>query len=192
MESKPKSHARPAFADALPPEIRRGAGRRIFVDFEGRFEDGTAFRRSREFDPDELKKAVNFLDKAKADFARGNGVGRPLPEDAVMTTAMWCEHCVNVAMPAQRNGNRPKYSDEALQGFREVVRRHIAPRLGSISLEELDKKSVDALMAGLPNDALRAQTLNVLTRIMGLAESKGKRKKGTNPCKGVRSTREKG
>lgn len=183
MNEKPRSQSRPSYAEELPKGIRRGANRRLFVSFEGRFPDGTAFRRSREFEPSELRKAVNFLEKAKADFARGNGVGKPVAEGA--TVAAWCEHCVNVAMPAQRNGNRPKYSNEMLVGFREIVKHNIVPHIGKIPLDELDKSAVKEMAAKLPTDDVRAATLNVLTRVMELAEAKGKRRKGTNPCKGV-------
>lgn len=155
------------------------------VDFQDRFPDGTAFRREKEFEPDALKAALNFLTKAKADFARGNGVGSINPNDGALTVASWCEHCVTATMPAQKNGRSPKYSDETLEGFRFVARNYIIPNVGTTKLDDFDKKMVTALIASLPNDEARTKTLNVLTRAMQLAESKGKRKKGTNPCKGV-------
>jgi len=174
--------------ERLPEGVRRLPNRRLVVDFQARFPDGTAFRRMREFEPDELKAAINFVTKAQAEFARGNGVGSIGANDGVLTVASWCEHCVTVAMPAQKNGKAPKYSDEALQGFQVIFRQYIAPGIGSVGLAELDKKTVSAFIASLPNNEARTKTLNLLTRAMQLAEAKGKRKKGTNPCKGVNAT----
>jgi len=159
--------------------------RKLLVDFQERFPDGTAFRRTKEFEAEALKAALTFLTKAKAEFARGNGVGSINPNDGALTVGAWCEHCVTATMPAQKNGRSPKYSDDALEGFRFIVRTYITPEIGSVRLEDLDKKTVTALIAGLPSGEVRTKTLNVLTRAMQLAESKGKRRKGTNPCKGV-------
>ncbi|AIE86362.1 hypothetical protein [Fimbriimonas ginsengisoli] len=187
MEYKPKGRrpAAPANREKLPAGIRRGENRRIYVDFQERFLDGTAFRRTKDFDPEALKVALNFLARAKAEFARGNGVGEPETQDGVLTVAAWCEHCLTVAMPAQKNGKSPKYSDESLVNFRQVVQSNIVPRIGKIRIDELTKAAVADLISALPSDEARAKTLYVLTRVMELAESKGKRKKGTNPCKGV-------
>jgi|GEM_PF-4349466 len=171
--------------EEIPPEIKRGAGRRLFVDFQARFPDGSAFRRTKDFDAAALKPALDFLERAKADFARGNGVGAPELQDDVLTVGAWCEYCLSTAMPAQRNGAAPKYSNEMLVGFREVVRRYITPKIGKVPLEELNKKMVTEFVATLASDEIRAKTLNVLVRAMEIAEGKGKRKKGTNPCKGV-------
>lgn len=178
----------PGNRDRLPDGLRRLGNRRLLVDFQERFADGTAFRRTKEFEADELRPAIAFLEKAKADFARGNGVGTPEAKTGGVTVGSWSEYCVKTTMPAQRNGSRPKYSDEALEGFREVVRLGIVPRIGKVPIQELDKAKVTEFIASLPSDEARTKSLFLLTRVMEIAEAKGQRKKGTNPCKGV-STR---
>jgi hypothetical protein len=169
----------------LPAGIRRAGDGKLIVDVQERFPDGTAFRRTREFAPDAMRSAQEFLKRSQAEFARGNGAGEPDAPDGVLTVAAWCEYCLSTAMPAQRNERKPKYSDEVLEDFRQVVRAHVVPGIGKVRLDQLDKKAVSDFIASLPTDDTRAKTLYVLTRVMELAESKGKRKKGTNPCKGV-------
>lgn len=171
--------------ERLPDGIRRQGNRRLVVDFQERFADGTAFRRIKEFEPDELRAAISFLEKAQADYARGNGVGNPETKTGGVTVGSWSQFCVTTTMPAQRNGARPKYSDEALEGFREVVELGIMPRIGKVPIEELNKAKVTEFIASLPSDEARTKSLFLLTRVMEIAEAKGQRKKGTNPCKGV-------
>jgi hypothetical protein len=166
--------------DELPKEIRRRDGKLVVI-YNRRFPDGTAFRRLKEFDEGAVRSAITYLDRAKAEFDRGNGVGSVAGD----TVADWCEYCLTVAMPAQRNQKAAKYSEEALAGFRETVNECVNPHLGSRPLHDLRKQDVKDLMVSLASDEQRARTLYVMTRILELAESKGKRKKGTNPCKGV-------
>lgn len=102
-----------------------------------------------------------------------------------LTVGAWCEQCLSTVMPAQRSGNNSKYSEEALTRYREVVTRIILPSLGSVPVTKLDKATVTELADSLHAGDDRSQMLNVLTRIMTLAELKGKRRKGTSPCKGI-------
>lgn len=173
---------KPVGREELPKEIRRKDGK-LIVNFQGRFADGTAFRRMKEFDEGAVRSATTFLDRAKAEFARGNGVGTTA--DGPLTVANWCTYCLGVAMPAQKNDKGPKYKSEALDGFREVVQQGIVPKLGSTLLDKVDKKAVTECIESQFSPEAKAKTLYVLTRVMELAESKGKRRKGTNPCKGV-------
>lgn len=171
--------------ERLPAGLKRLHNQRLLVDFQDRFPDGTAFRRTKEFDPQAMRPALVFLERAKADLARGNGVGQPKFDNEKLTVAAWCLHCVDVIMPAQRNGRLPKYSDEALERFREIIETYVAPGIGKVAVADLDKATVTAFAASLPSDEARTKTLNVLTRAFALAEIKGTRKKGTSPCKGV-------
>lgn len=102
------------------------------------------------------------------------------------TVGAWSKHCVDVVFPALRSGRNQRYDEDTLKGFRVIVHSYIAPRIGKTRVIELSKAMVVEFMAALPSDEARTKTLYVLTRIMELAETKGKRRKGTNPCKGVR------
>ena len=168
--------------EVLPKEIRRKDGK-LIVNFQARFPDGTAFRRMKEFDDGAVRSATTFLERAKAEFARGNGVGSTA--EGPLTIEKWSAYCLDVVMPAQKNNNGPKYSDETLAGFREVARLGILPRLGSILVDKLDKQTVTECINSQFTSEASAKTLYVLTRIMEVAEAKGKRRKGTNPCNGV-------
>ncbi|CAN5393503.1 hypothetical protein BH11ARM1_BH11ARM1_08110 [soil metagenome] len=181
MDRKPKREK-----EKLPTGIKRKYDGYLIVNVEERFPDGTAFRRYKEFDGNALKQAESYLEKCKAELSRGNGVADPKTVvEGGPTVASWCAHCVSVSMPAQKNGRSPKYSDSALEGFRETLENGLSAEFGAIKLEELTKAAVSAYVAGLFSDEARSKVLNLLTRSMELAESKGKRRKGTNPAKGV-------
>lgn len=174
--------ARPAKQKRDLKGVQQSKDGRYKVDVVRVLPDGGRFRRTTNCK--ELEDALAFRDTALAEY-RAIAEGAQTIADGNQTLREWADHCLNVIMPAQANRRGKPYADNTLRGYRQLLDAYVKPSIGYVKLSKLSVDHVDALVASLPSEPLKINTKNCLSRLLDLAEAKGKRAKGSNPCKGV-------
>lgn len=174
--------ARPTKSAPDLKSIRQQPDGRFRVDIARILPDGQRFRRSSAFKAQE--DAIHFRDRVLDEFTRlREGIG--LVADNNYSVGEWCDHCLDVIMPTQANRRGKHYTANTLRGYRQLIDAYVKPSLGDVKLTRLNTDHIDSLVGSLKTEPLRINTKNVLSRILELAELKGKRERNSNPCRGV-------
>ena len=175
--------ARPLKAKVDLKGIRIQPDGRYRVDIVRVLPDGQRYRRSSAFK--ELPDAVTFRDSVLAECKRLCDGGAVVADNAY-TLADWCDHCLDTIMPNQANRRGKNYTANTLRGYRQLIDAYIKPRIGDVKLSRLNSDHVDSLIGGLTSEPLKINSKNALSRILDLAEQKGKRQLNSNPCRAIR------
>ena len=180
--------ARPKKTKVDFKSIRVQPDGRYRVDIVRVLPDGQRYRRSSAFK--NLEDAATFRDKVLLE-CKTLIDGGAVVADSTYTLSDWCDHCLHTIMPTQANRRGKNYTANTLRGYRQLIDAYIKPSIGSVKLSRLNSDHVDALIGRLSTEPLKINTKNALSRILDLAEQKGKRPANSNPCRSVRIGRTK-
>ena len=158
-----------------PSGVRSFLLRRRLPD--GRIRSITLGRFGRMSVPEARREARRALAELLEERARRRGLrhpGRPMPEYAQEFLLRYARH----------------WKPGTLESCTGVVRNHILPAYGHLSVDEITAEHVGEWFASLAErSAIANRTLPILSVMMGMAEQWGYRMHNTNPCKGMRRYR---
>jgi len=101
--------------------------------------------------------------KALRDLLHAGDTGEHVAPDK-MTLGQWIEHWVSIGCPG--NKRRKQVGQRSLEGYEQLLRRHVVPVLGDRPLQQIEPSEIDKLYVAL-NDKLSARTAHHVHTVLG-------------------------